>query len=467
MKRKYFKIKNRKNILALLSLLFVLTIGFCAIGTTLSIAGKVIIFGGTHTITFDYNDGVTEPTTKTIKINGTYGELPNPTREKYDFLGWYTEIDAGEQIKEDTKVGIVISETLYAHWEKQKINLTYQKYNSDEETIEKINLDEVTILKIGEEVTDKDFIGWETTVEIDISNNQKFDFNNDGVIDENDVNLINELYNNDTINNDCPFCDINDDGTIDTIDIEIIKQFINHEDVNETCSKCDLDENGYVDAFDSYLINAFMSSTGEVTNYKVTILKDQKIKATRDLTLMPIYEDKKITITFNALNGNINDDVSSKTTDITVKKGEAITGVPTAIYYGYNFLGWYTEENGQGDKIEENTIINYDNNITAIPQYQLITYTITYDNNGGSGCTTQTGNIEDGWPELCTPTKSGYQFAGWYSALTGGTQFTINSTIEDVTVYARWINVTEPLISVLYNESTGTININATDDEGI
>lgn len=42
---------------------------------------------------------------------------------------------------------------------------------------------------------------------------------------------------------------------------------------------------------------------------------------------------------------------------------------------------------------------------------------LTYDNQGGSGCT------------LCTPTKSGYGFDGWFTEKNGGgTQITENTT---------------------------------------
>ncbi len=46
----------------------------------------------------------------------TYGDLPIPTREGYDFEGWYTEETGGEQIKEDTEV-MPNLHVLYAHWE--------------------------------------------------------------------------------------------------------------------------------------------------------------------------------------------------------------------------------------------------------------------------------------------------------------------------------------------------------------
>ena len=41
-------------------------------------------------------------------------------------------------------------------------------------------------------------------------------------------------------------------------------------------------------------------------------------------------------------------------------------------------------------------------------------YTLTYDNNGGSGCTSKSMNYGDEYGTLCTPSKRGYAFVGWF-----------------------------------------------------
>ncbi len=66
-------------------------------------------------------------------------------------------------------------------------------------------------------------------------------------------------------------------------------------------------------------------------------------------------------------------------------------------------------------------------------------YTITYHNNGGSGCSSKT--IIEGYPigSLCTPIQSGYVFEGWYTAATGGTQVTgVEIPTQNLDVYAHW-----------------------------
>ena len=58
----------------------------------LASSGNVILYAqwiaNTYTVTFDYNDGVTNSTTKQVSYNAAYGQLPEPTREGYTFKGW-------------------------------------------------------------------------------------------------------------------------------------------------------------------------------------------------------------------------------------------------------------------------------------------------------------------------------------------------------------------------------------------
>ena len=44
------------------------------------------------------------------------------------------------------------------------------------------------------------------------------------------------------------------------------------------------------------------------------------------------------------------------------------------------------------------------------------TYTIFYNNNGGSGCSSQTATIGSSFGTLCTPVRDGYIFIGWFNA---------------------------------------------------
>ena len=80
-----------------------------------------------HTITFNANGGTTpSQTSEQLDHGSTYGDLPTTSRIGYDFSGWYTAASDGTQIYSTSTVDA--SRTLYAQW----TAITYQiKYNSN------------------------------------------------------------------------------------------------------------------------------------------------------------------------------------------------------------------------------------------------------------------------------------------------------------------------------------------------
>ncbi|MCD8003199.1 MAG: InlB B-repeat-containing protein [Clostridia bacterium] len=75
---------------------------------------------------------------------------------------------------------------------------------------------------------------------------------------------------------------------------------------------------------------------------------------------------------------------------------------------------------------------------------KIITYrgkTVTFDSCGGSSVSSQTVEYYAKEPEA--PTRSGYTFAGWYTAADGGTEYEFDEggflrVESDVTLYAHW-----------------------------
>lgn len=69
-----------------------------------------------------------------------------------------------------------------------------------------------------------------------------------------------------------------------------------------------------------------------------------------------------------------------------------------------------------------------------------ITYTVTFNANGGGVSTpTATTGADGKLASLPTPIRSGYSFKGWYTAASGGTQVTTATVFtENKTIYAQW-----------------------------
>ena len=92
--------------------------------------------------------------------------------------------------------------------------------------------------------------------------------------------------------------------------------------------------------------------------------------------------------------------------------------------------------------------------IDVIANWKINAYKLTYDNNGGSGCTSKTANYGSTWGNLCTPLRSGYEFLGWKD---GTTTVTSSTTVTgNRTVKASWKQLfLKPSTPTITNPSGG------------
>ena len=147
----------------------------------------------------------------------------------------------------------------------------------------------------------------------------------------------------------------------------------------------------------------------------------------------------------------------------------SITSITKPDKTGNIFGGYYTGTNGSGTKIIDNNgnIVagnkTFTNNTTLYANWSLNSYVLTYDNQGGSGCTSKIGYYGNIWSTLCTPTRQDYDFVGWYTGTNGsGTKITSNSIVSgNLTVYAYWqVSKTNAVIkcnNTYYNEGVQII----------
>ena len=147
------------------------------------------------------------------------------------------------------------------------------------------------------------------------------------------------------------------------------------------------------------------------------------------------FAAKEIKVNFDAKGGTTT--TISKTVTYDSTYGE----LPTPTRSGYAFIGWYTAESG-GTMIEESTRVSITSAQTLYAQWIAKTYTVTFNANGGATSTTSKEVTYDlTYGDMPTPTRTGYTFAGWYTAVSGGTKVdapTQVSIASDHTLYARW-----------------------------
>ena len=72
-------------------------------------------------VTYNANGGRVRPSKKQLTAsNTTYGPLATPTRDGYEFIGWYTDPTNGTLVTNETSFNGT-STTLYAHWGKPEV----------------------------------------------------------------------------------------------------------------------------------------------------------------------------------------------------------------------------------------------------------------------------------------------------------------------------------------------------------
>ncbi len=124
---------------------------------------------------------------------------------------------------------------------------------------------------------------------------------------------------------------------------------------------------------------------------------------------------------------------------------------------GYTFEGWYTAKTG-GTQITKDTIVKTPNHHTLYAHWKANQYTVTFNANncGTPSKSSMTVTYDSAYGQLATSTKAGYDFTGWYTAKTGGTQVTsttIVKTANDHTLYAHCV---AKQYTVTFNANGGT-----------
>lgn len=197
----------------------------------------------------------------------------------------------------------------------------------------------------------------------------------------------------------------------------------------------------------------FTSATGGTqVSASTTVTKNVTYYAQWTATL------RSYTATFNGNGGG-----TPSPSTITKTYGSELGTLPTCSRAGYTFLGWYTASSG-GTKISSTTKIT--STVTYYAQWSINSYTLTYDVNGGNAVSPASKSVQYGsaYGTLPTPTRAStaqysYTFAGWYTAATGGTQVTANTTMGagNTTIYAHWTATTRSY-TVSYQTTYGTLN---------
>ena len=141
----------------------------------------------------------------------------------------------------------------------------------------------------------------------------------------------------------------------------------------------------------------------------------------------------------------------------------------------YKVVGW-TDESGN-TYTNNQSVTNLRNTqgatITLTAKWELDTYSIIYNANGGSGSNvTKSHNYNANATIIDNPfTRSGFQFTGWKDG--SGNSYSVGQVVRDlapistgkITLYAQWKDIQSPTCSL--TASSTAVNIAVTDNVGV
>ncbi len=197
------------------------------------------------------------------------------------------------------------------------------------------------------------------------------------------------------------------------------------------------------------------SGAGVYANTRVTNYNDH--------TLYAIWRVKTPTVTFNANGGSV-----SQTSKI-VAYDVAYGTLPTPTRAGYTFDGWYTAASG-GDKVTKDAKVANYNDHTLYAHWTAKTVAVTLNCNDGATANGSLNVTYGGkYTGLTDPTREGYTFTGWYTAQTGGSRVTADSSVKNAsahTLYARWSRNAYTVTFQSDGKTVETRKVNAGDKLG-
>ena len=369
----------------------------------------------TYTATFDPNSGVMpegEETNRSVTYDQPYGKLPTPTKQGYDFVGWFTEKAGGEQILAESSVSIAANQTLYAHWTAGLVEYTVNHYQQNVENdgyskadFETLNgttgTDTKAAAKAYEGFSVKTFeqktIAAEGSTVIDIYYDRL-------------------TYTVQWMNGETP---------LETD--ENVKYGTKPAYDGKTPERTGI---GYTFTFAGW--NTAADGAGAALSDSTTVTDNVVYYAQFNGSV------NTYSITYENVDGVENSNPATYTYGTAVALADLIRD-------GYTFGGWFTDSSySDGSKVSEITATDIGDKI-FYAKWTANTYTVTFDPNGGmmpeGEETNRSVTYDQSYGTLPTPTLTGHTFEGWYTDVDGGEQITESTSVRitaNQTLYARW-----------------------------
>ena len=377
--------------------------GGTKITTSTKVTGNLTYYAqwtiNAYTATFNANGGNTpSPTTITRNYGVALGTLPTVTRTNYDFTGWFTSASGGTKISTSTTLSGNV--TYYAQWVGTPRTITFNANGGTPATTTK-TIAHYSALGTLPTVTRTNYtlLGWYTSA----TGGTKISAST--TVSGNATYYAQWTGNPRTVT-------FNGNGGTPSESSRVV----NYGDAIGTLPTATRTH---------YTLKGWFTAASGGTKISTST------KVTANVTYYAQWTPVNYTITFNSNGGSA---ATPPTKSIAYLS--TIGTLPTTTRTGYTFKGWFTNTSS-GTQITESTVVK--GNVTYYAQWTPIKYTITFNANGGSAVASRTLDYDSILGPLPTTTRAGYDFKGWYTATSGGSQVYAHTVVKGTaTYYARW-----------------------------
>lgn len=383
----------------------------------------------TYNITFDPAGGSVDYTSKEVTQNGKYGELPNPTKAGCTFVGWFYN---NKEVKSDYIVVEASQHTLVARWDGIDYELSFDSQGGSP-----ANSKSVTYMSPYGELPNPtldgyEFEGWYTSTEYD----EQITANDSYLYVGNQTLYAKWKANEYTV-------------TFDTNGGTAVNNII-------------VTYNSKYGSLPTSVKPGYSLTWCLDSDLTTCIDNDTLVTTTSDHKLFAKWIANKYDLVFNPVGGELD------TTGKEVEYNQAYGSLPTPTKTGYEFEGWYTQIS-DGELVTSDTVMTSTESVTIYAHWNVNTYTVGFDSNGGiSVATVFTVTYDSEYGETFPiPEREGYEFDGWFDKANGGNQVTSTSIVsiaDDHSLYAHWTIKQYDLILSL-GSGVDTIKYKVNDDE--
>ena len=442
--------------------------------------------GKEYTITYDANGGTVSPGTAKIEDGGVIASLPEPHRDGYTFIGWYTDLNYNQQI--DINYNPTSDMHLYAKWSEDRFhsdswetianniynndtsmynlgdvkeiemdldndgeNETYRLRLINKDTPEECNTEGFSqtacgfVVEFREIVKRQSYSGLNTKGSWPKSNPRKsmnetiYDQLPDDlkavIIDTYVVSGKSNSYTDDPITY----------GTTDllyalsTKEVSSDVSYYEYDTSSDYTRTTDFYKTAETDDYKKAYGNSYgywwlRSPYATSTNYVNTV------SSRGELTSNTVYGDSGISPAFRIQKYyKLSLDTKGGTVEKNYKHivvGEKGGELPDPSRNGYNFAGWYIDEDYQ-----EPYSVDFipTSNKTIYAKWTPVHYAIHFDARGGEAVQDIDGIYDQEIGQLPEATRSGYNFLGWFTEQVNGEAIDGHEIVYgETTYYAHW-----------------------------